>query len=90
MDKFTDDTRFSDFSADTYEQKPAMDYSLESELRKTIQRQKKTIFSLAERNRVWKIISFALAVLLVIESVLLWVNSNDDTSHIPDASQMQT
>ena len=90
MDRFTDDTKFSDFSADTYEQKPAMDYSLESELRKTIQRQKKTIFSLAERNRVWKIICFALVVLLVIESVLLWVNSNDDTPSIPEVSQMQS
>lgn len=90
MDRFTDDTRFSDYSADTYEQKPAMDYSLQNELRKTIQRQKKTIFSLAERNRVWKIICFVLVVLLVIESVLLWVNSNEDTPHIPDASQVQT
>ncbi len=89
MDRFTDDARFSGFSNDTYEQKPAMDYSLESELRKTIQRQKKTIFSLAERNRVWKIISLVLAILLVVQSIVLWANTNSDTPKIPDASQNQ-
>ena len=91
MDKYTEETRFSDYSSyDTYEQKPAMDYSLENELRKTIQRQKRTIFRLAERNKLWKIISAVLAILLVIESVVLWANSDDDGAHIPEVSQVQT
>ncbi len=53
-------------------------YILENELRKTIQRQKKTIFRLAERNRVWKIICAVLAALLVVESIALWGGSDEN------------
>ncbi len=53
-------------------------YNLENELRKTIHRQKKTIFQLAERNRVWKIICAVLAILLVIESIALWGNQSEN------------
>ncbi|MBQ7900946.1 MAG: glycoside hydrolase family 3 protein [Clostridia bacterium] len=83
MDRFSDNTY-------SYEEKPANTYSLENELRKTIQRQKKTIFSLAERNRVWKIICAVLAVLLVVESVLLWANSGDERTDVPKSSQVET
>ena len=58
-------------------------YAVENELRKTIQRQKKTIFRLAERNRVWKIICAVMAVVLVIESTVLWINSGDNGANVP-------
>ncbi len=65
----------SNFDTNEEKQNP---YILENELRKTIQRQKKTIFRLAERNRVWKIICAVLAVLLIIESIALWGGSNEN------------
>ena len=58
-------------------------YAVENELRKTIQRQKKTIFRLAERNRVWKIICAVMAVVVVIESMVLWINSADNGANVP-------
>lgn len=66
-------------------------YTLENDLRKTIQRQKKTIFRLAERNRMWKIVCAVLAILLVIESIALWGNSGSNEPSTQTApSQTQT
>jgi len=58
-------------------------YIVENELRKTIQRQKKTIFRLAERNRVWKIICAVMAVIIVVESMVLWISSSDNGANVP-------
>lgn len=58
-------------------------YTAENELRKTIQRQKKTIFRLAERNRVWKIICAVMLVVIVIESMVLWINTGNEGVNVP-------
>lgn len=78
----------SNFDTNEEKQNP---YILENELRKTIQRQKKTIFQLAERNRVWKIICAVLIILLVIESVALWGGSGEnEPSHQTAQPQNQS
>lgn len=64
----------------------------ENELRKTIQRQKKTMFRLVERVNKLRITCVVLVILLVIETILLWVNSgSDDAPEVPvNPEQMNT
>ena len=82
--------RFTNDNYDEQKLQQTGSFAIENELRKTIQRQKKTIFRLAERNRVWKTVSVVLAILLVIESLVLWVNSGDDTVNVPTAPNVVT
>lgn len=75
MDKYTDNY----YSQDTEEAEINYERaSVETELRKTIQRQKKTMFRLMEKINRLRIICVVLLCLLIIESFLWWGNSGSD------------
>ena len=84
MDKYTE--KYYDQEADTgtYEGD-----SIEIELRKTIQRQKKTLFRLMEKINRLRITCAVLIVLLIIETFLWWGNSGNDTV-IPETPTVDT
>ena len=77
MDKFDDNYYINE----TETQEVSKSNDAETELRKTIQRQKKTMFRLIEKINRLKIACTVLAVLLVIESFLWWGNSG--TNNVP-------
>lgn len=77
MDKFDDNYYINE----TETQEVSKPNDAETELRKTIQRQKKTMFRLIEKINRLKIACTVLAVLLVIESFLWWGNSG--TNNVP-------
>ncbi|MBQ8525847.1 MAG: hypothetical protein IJ460_03920 [Clostridia bacterium] len=76
MDKYTDNyySQESENTSGNYESD-----SVEIELRKTIQRQKKTMFRLMEKINRLRITCVVLLLILVVESFLLWGNSGNDT-----------
>ena len=83
MDKYTDTyyTQEAETSASAD--------SMEIELRKTIQRQKKTLFRLMEKINRLRIVCVILLVLLVIESFLWWGDSSNNTV-IPETASTTT
>lgn len=85
MDKYTENNYYPQETEDfdtSYERAS----SVETELRKTIQRQKKTMFRLMEKINRLRIICIVLLALLVIESFLWWGNSGSDTAVTPDGA----
>ena len=85
MDKYTENNYYPQETEDfdtSYERAS----SVETELRKTIQRQKKTMFRLMEKINRLRIICIVLLALLVIESFLWWGNSGSDTAVTPDGT----
>lgn len=77
MDKYTDNNYYFQETEDigsSYERT-----SVETELRKTIQRQKKTMFRLMEKINRLRIACVVLILLLIIESFLWWGNSGNDS-----------
>lgn len=80
MDKYTDNNYYFQETEDigsSYERT-----SVETELRKTIQRQKKTMFRLMEKINRLRIACIVLILLLIIESFLWWGNSGNDSAVI--------
>lgn len=59
----------------SYESSARSSADIENELRKTIQRQKKTMFRLMEKINRMRIVCIVLAVLIAAETILLWGNS---------------
>ncbi len=72
----------------SYESSARSSADIENELRKTIQRQKKTMFRLMERINRLRIVCIVLAVLIAAETVLLWGNSvGSDNPEPPKAAE---
>lgn len=70
----------------SYESSARNSADIENELRKTIQRQKKTMFRLMERINRLRIVCIVLAVFIAVETVLLWGNSVGRNSEQPKPS----
>lgn len=83
MDKFEENYYINE----TETQEASKPIDAETELRKTIQRQKKTMFRLIEKINRLKIACAVLAVLLVIESFLWWGNSGSNDVPIEPQSE---